>query len=78
MVQYAGYHGDAENLLWRGGPAEPTWSACWLAGGRLVAILTVDRPRDLLQARRLIAAATPVDVSRLTDPETPVKAAAIT
>ena len=78
MVQYAGYHGDAESLLWRGDPAEPTWSACWLAGGRLVAILTVDRPRDLLQARRLIAAAAPVDVSRLTDPEIPVKTAAIT
>jgi 3-phenylpropionate/trans-cinnamate dioxygenase ferredoxin reductase subunit len=78
MVQYAGYHGDAASLLWRGDPAEPTWSACWLAGGRLVAILTVDRPRDLLQARRLIAAATPVDVSRLTDPEIPVKTAAIT
>ncbi|HTQ91054.1 MAG TPA: FAD-dependent oxidoreductase [Streptosporangiaceae bacterium] len=77
MVQYAGYHGDAESLLWRGDPAEPTWSACWLAGGRLVAILTVDRPRDLLQARRLIAAASPVDVSRLTDPEIPVKTAAI-
>jgi 3-phenylpropionate/trans-cinnamate dioxygenase ferredoxin reductase subunit len=78
MVQYAGYHGDAESLLWRGDPVEPTWSACWLAGGRLVAILTVDRPRDLLQARRLIAAAAPVDVSRLTDPEIPVKTAAIT
>jgi 3-phenylpropionate/trans-cinnamate dioxygenase ferredoxin reductase component len=78
MVQYAGYHGDADSLLWRGDPTEPTWSACWLAGGRLVAILTVDRPRDLLQARRLIAAAAPVDVSRLTDPEIPVKTAAIT
>ena len=78
MVQYAGYHGDADSLLWRGDPAEPIWSACWLAGGRLVAILTVDRPRDLLQARRLIAAAAPVDVSRLTDPEIPVKTAAIT
>jgi len=78
MVQYVGYHGDAESLLWRGDPAEPTWSACWLAGGRLVATLTVDRPRDLLQARRLIAAAVPVDVSRLADPEIPVKTAAIT
>jgi 3-phenylpropionate/trans-cinnamate dioxygenase ferredoxin reductase subunit len=41
-------------------------------------MLTVDRPRDMLQGRRLIAAAAPVDVSRLTDPEIPVKAAAIT
>jgi len=78
MAQYVGYHGGADTLLWRGDPAEPTWSACWLAGGRLVAMLTVDRPRDMLQARRLIAAAAPVDVSRLTDPEIPVKMSAIT
>jgi 3-phenylpropionate/trans-cinnamate dioxygenase ferredoxin reductase component len=77
MAQYVGHHGGADSLLWRGDPAEPTWSACWLAGGRLVAMLTVDRPRDMLQARRLIAAAAPVDVSRLTDPEIPVKTAVI-
>ena len=76
MVQYAGYHGDAESLLWRGDPAEPTWAACWLASGRLVAMLTVDRPRELVQARRLIASADPVDVARLTDPAVPVKSAA--
>jgi 3-phenylpropionate/trans-cinnamate dioxygenase ferredoxin reductase component len=73
MVQYAGYHGDAERLIWRGDPAGPTWAACWLASGRLVAILTVDRPRDLQQARRLIASAAPMDTTRLTDPATPVK-----
>ena len=74
MMQYVGYHGDAESLVWRGDPAEPTWAACWLAAGRLVAMLTVDRPRDLLQARRLIASGDPVDVARLTDPAIPVKA----
>jgi hypothetical protein len=62
--------------VWRGDPAEPTWAACWLAAGRLVAMLTVDRPRDLLQARRLITSADPVDVARLADPAVPVKAAA--
>ena len=76
MVQYAGYHGDAERLVWRGDPAEPKWAACWLAVGRLVAILTVDRPRDLLQGRRLIASAAPVDAARLADPAVPVSAAA--
>jgi 3-phenylpropionate/trans-cinnamate dioxygenase ferredoxin reductase subunit len=77
MMQYAGYHGDAEQLLWRGDPAGPAWAACWLAVGRLVAILTVDRPRDLLQARRLIASAAPVDVGRLADLAVPVKDAAV-
>jgi 3-phenylpropionate/trans-cinnamate dioxygenase ferredoxin reductase component len=76
MVQYAGYHGDAERLVWRGDPAGPTWAACWLAVGRLVAILTVDRPRDLLQGRRVIASASPVEVGRLADPAIPVKDAA--
>jgi 3-phenylpropionate/trans-cinnamate dioxygenase ferredoxin reductase component len=75
MVQYVGYHGDAERLVWRGDPAEPAWAACWLAAGRLVAILTVDRPRDLQQGRRVIASADPVDVARLSDPAVPVKEA---
>jgi 3-phenylpropionate/trans-cinnamate dioxygenase ferredoxin reductase component len=76
MMQYAGYHGDAERLIWRGDPAEPTWAACWLAVGRLVAILTVGRPRDLLQGRRIIASADPVDAARLADPAVPVNEAA--
>jgi 3-phenylpropionate/trans-cinnamate dioxygenase ferredoxin reductase subunit len=75
MVQYAGYHGDAERLVWRGDAAEPRWAACWLADDRLTAMLTVDRPRDLLQGRQLIASARPVDPARLADPAIPVKAA---
>jgi NADPH-dependent 2,4-dienoyl-CoA reductase/sulfur reductase-like enzyme len=76
MVQYVGHHRGADSLLWRGDPAEPAWSACWLADGRLIAILTVGRPRDLLQGRRLIASCATIDVSRLTDPAIPVKGAA--
>ena len=75
MVQYAGYHGDSAQLIWRGDPAGPTWAACWLAAGRLTAILTVNRPRDLQQGRRVIASADPVDASRLSDPAIPVKEA---
>jgi 3-phenylpropionate/trans-cinnamate dioxygenase ferredoxin reductase component len=78
MVQYAGYHGGAEQLLWRGDPAEPTWAACWLADGRLVAILTVDRPRDLLQGRRLITSCDRLDTDRLADPAVPLKSAVAT
>jgi 3-phenylpropionate/trans-cinnamate dioxygenase ferredoxin reductase component len=73
MVQYQGYHGDAERLVWRGDPAGPAWAACWLSVGRLVAILTVNRPRDLLQGRRAIASAGPVDAGLLSDPDVPVK-----
>lgn len=77
MVQYAGYHLAGPRLLWRGDPAGQRWSACWLAGDTLAAVLTVDRPKDLVQARRLIAAGAAVDPDRLADPDTPLRAAAI-
>ena len=68
MLQYAGYHGGADRLVWRGDPAQDQWAACWLAGPRLVALLTVDRHRDLTQGRRVIASGALVDVALLTDP----------
>ena len=68
MVQYVGWHGDAERAVWRGDPAGAKWAVCWLAGGRLVAALTVSTPRDMLQSRRLIEAGVQVDADRLADP----------
>jgi len=86
MVQYAGHHDGAGRLIWRGDPADREWAACWLAGSRpgdpgaaegtgerLVALLTVGRPRDLLQGRRVIAAGGAVDPDRLADPGIPVR-----
>jgi 3-phenylpropionate/trans-cinnamate dioxygenase ferredoxin reductase subunit len=75
MVQYAGYHGNADNFVWRGSPSEEKWGACWLHDGRLVGLLAVDQPRDLSQGRRLIESAAPVDPERLADPEIPVRSA---
>ncbi len=79
MMQYAGYHGDAGRLVWRGpGPGSPgPWTACWLSGSRLVALLAVDRPRDLSQGRRVIASGTPVDPALLADPAVPLKNATV-
>ncbi|HXB46187.1 MAG TPA: FAD-dependent oxidoreductase [Streptosporangiaceae bacterium] len=78
MVQYAGWHGAAERLIWRGDPAGAKWAACWLSGDRLVATLTVGLPRDLLQARRLIEAGSPVDPDRLADPRIALRDGAVT
>ena len=77
MVQYVGYHGGADKLVWRGQPADSRWAACWLAGNRLVATLTVSQPRDLLQARKLIEAGGLVDPAKLADPGIAVRDAAI-
>ncbi|MDN3358431.1 FAD-dependent oxidoreductase [Actinomadura sp. DC4] len=75
MVQYAGHHPVADTMVWRGDPGAGRWAVCWLSGDRLTAILTVDRPRDLLQGRRAIAAGARVDAGRIADPDVPVKAA---
>jgi 3-phenylpropionate/trans-cinnamate dioxygenase ferredoxin reductase component len=76
MVQYVGWHGGADEVIWRG-RADAKWAMCWLAGGRLVAALTVSLPRDLLQARRLIESGAAVDRARLADPSVPVRDSAV-
>ena len=75
FVQYAGHHTAADTTLWRGDPAGPAWSVCWLRESRLVALLAVGRPRDLAQGRRLIEAGTPMDPQLLADPARPMKTA---
>lgn len=75
FVQYAGHHGGADTLLWRGDPADPAWSVCWLRDGALVAVLAVGRPRDLAQGRKLIEAEARLDPVRAADPAVPLKSA---
>ncbi|MGW0803016.1 NAD(P)/FAD-dependent oxidoreductase [Nonomuraea sp. NPDC002799] len=73
MLQYAGHHPAGERLIHRGEP-EGKWSAVWLtADDSLAAVLAVDRPRDLVQGRRIIDAGHRLDVERLVDPEVPLR-----
>ncbi|MFJ8161319.1 NAD(P)/FAD-dependent oxidoreductase [Streptomyces sp. NPDC096136] len=76
FVQYAGHHGGADALLWRGDPDGDAWSVCWLRGDALVAVLAVGRPRDLAQGRKLIESGAPVDPAKVADPGVPLKSAA--
>lgn len=75
MVQYAGHHPVADSVVWREDGAR--WAAFWLSGERLVAALTVDRPRDLVQARKLMRRDAAVDPDLLADPAVAVKAAVL-
>ncbi|MFI6372834.1 NAD(P)/FAD-dependent oxidoreductase [Streptomyces sp. NPDC050546] len=75
FVQYAGHHAGADTTLWRGDPAGPAWTVCWLRGDRLVALLAVGRPRDLAQGRRLIESGAAMNPVLLEDPARPLKAA---
>ncbi len=76
MVQYAGHHGPGHRLVWRDDPGGDRWTACWLDGTRLTAVLAVGRPRDLVQGRRLIAARAAVDPGRIADPAVAIRDAA--
>ncbi|MER7915116.1 MULTISPECIES: NAD(P)/FAD-dependent oxidoreductase [unclassified Streptomyces] len=73
FVQYAGHHAAADRLVWRGDPAGPAWTVCWLREGRLAALLAVGRPRDLAQGRKLIEAGRALDPEALADPARPLK-----
>ncbi|MGW3337662.1 NAD(P)/FAD-dependent oxidoreductase [Streptomyces sp. NPDC001009] len=75
FVQYAGHHVAADRTVWRGDPADPAWTVCWLREDRLVALLAVGRPRDLAQGKRLIEAGRRMDADALTDPALPLKQA---
>lgn len=75
FVQYAGHHGDADELVWRGDPAQAAWSVIWLRDGRLVALLAVGRPRDLAQGRKLIERGVTLDRERAANAAVPLKAA---
>ncbi|WP_455355551.1 NAD(P)/FAD-dependent oxidoreductase [Streptomyces sp. SYSU K217416] len=75
FVQYAGHHGAADTMVWRGDPAGAAWSVCWLRDEALVALLAVGRPRDLAQGRWLIEAGVHLDPVRAADPSVPLKSA---
>ncbi len=77
MLQYVGHHTRDEQLILRGDPARSRWAACWLSGARLVAVLTVDLPKDLMQGRRLIESAAPIDPDKLADPGVQLREAVV-
>ncbi|MBA2767779.1 MAG: FAD-dependent oxidoreductase [Sporichthyaceae bacterium] len=75
MLQYAGHHPAGDHIVWR--EDGERWAAFWLAGNRLVSAVTVDRPRDLVQARRLMQRSGAVDGALLADPTVAVKDCAL-
>jgi 3-phenylpropionate/trans-cinnamate dioxygenase ferredoxin reductase subunit len=75
-IQWAGFAKGADSVVRRGSPGDPNgWAFCWMAGSRLVAMLTVDRPRDLVQGRRRMTDGAEPDPVRLADPSVAVKSA---
>lgn len=62
-----------DRVVMRGDPAAHAFSACYLKGGELIAIDTVNNARDQMAARKLIAAHMRPDPARLADPTIALK-----
>ncbi|WTW94463.1 FAD-dependent oxidoreductase [Streptomycetaceae bacterium NBC_01309] len=67
MVQYVGHHPVGGELVVRGPGEDGKWTAGWFAGDVLVALLSVARPRDLAQGRKLVQTGVPVDKAKFAD-----------
>ncbi len=67
-IQYVGHHHAASHLVVRPSNGAPGWTACWYeADLTLSAVLSVDRVKESIKARRLIANNATVDENRLSD-----------
>jgi 3-phenylpropionate/trans-cinnamate dioxygenase ferredoxin reductase subunit len=53
-IQSAGLPGGTDDLIIRGSPAQRSFSAFRLEGGRVRAVIALNRPREVLAVRRLI------------------------
>ncbi len=77
-LQYAGHHTADDKLVLRGRPdGEEPWTVLWLRDGRLRAVLAVDRPRDVADARRLIGRRVPLEQGLVADPGVRLSEAAV-
>ena len=65
----AGY----DRAIVRGSPATRSFSICYLRGGELVALDSINTPKDQMAARKLIAAHVRPQPEKLADPAIPLK-----
>jgi 3-phenylpropionate/trans-cinnamate dioxygenase ferredoxin reductase subunit len=71
-MEYAGFGGDADRVLFRGDPASREFIAFWLAGDRVRAGMNVNVWDVTDQIAELIRSGGAVDSRRLADPEVPL------
>ncbi len=75
-LQFAGYTGPYEASVERGDPEAPALTVFYLSGGLVRAAVTVNRPRDLRPARKLIEAGARLDPAALGDEAVDLRALA--
>ncbi len=72
-LQMAGINDPDDQVVVRGDSGSRTFSVCYLRDGVLVAVNALNRPKDFLQSKKVIAAKVAIDESRLADPDVPLE-----
>jgi 3-phenylpropionate/trans-cinnamate dioxygenase ferredoxin reductase subunit len=62
-----------DSIIVRGSPATRSFSVCYLRGGELVALDSVNTPKDQMAARKLIAVHARPNLDKLADPGVSLK-----
>lgn len=76
-LQIAGLSSGYDNVCIRGDVDAGSFACLYLRGGRLLAIDAVNRPKDFMQAKPLIAERARINAQRAIDAETPLKEAVL-
>ena len=62
-----------DSVIVRGPPATRSFSVCYLRGGELLAVDSINTPKDQMAARKLIALHARLNIYKLTDPGVPLR-----
>ncbi len=66
-LQIAGLSQGYDQTIIRGNPADRSFSCLYLNAGRLIAVDAINKPRDFMQSKKLIAEHAVIDVSLLAE-----------
>jgi 3-phenylpropionate/trans-cinnamate dioxygenase ferredoxin reductase subunit len=77
-IQYAGHHREWDELVIRGSLEARSFAGFYMMDGRVQAVVSLDRPADVLDAMPLIAAGGVVDIAKLRDEDVPLSSLSTT
>jgi len=72
-LQIAGLSQDYDQTIIRGDPADRCFSCLYLNNGRLIAVDAINRPKDFMQSKKLIADHAVIEASLLADSDLELK-----
>jgi 3-phenylpropionate/trans-cinnamate dioxygenase ferredoxin reductase subunit len=72
-LQIAGLSQNYDRTIIRGNPADRSFSCLYLQDGKLIAVDAINKPKDFMQSKKLIAERAVIDESLLADSSVELK-----